>query len=142
MERVQLLRYVSDPLCELEPEAKKKCDWKWNSEEQAWTTAATSTKEGRSRNASSPAKLSHACALEDQLAMERAADSGQQATRVDARKQALLEARFFNPRGGEVEVEEGNAGPPAVHNTSNSSPVPSYLPPSSNVGHILLTKKT
>ena len=130
MERVQLLRSVSDPLCELEPEAKKKCNWKWDSEEKAWTTAAaTSTKEGRSRNASSPAKLSHACASEDQLAMERAADSGQQATRVDARKQALLEARFFNPRGGEVEVEEGNAGPPAVHNTSNSSPVPSYLPP-------------
>ena len=103
MERVQLLRYVSDPLCELEPEAKKQCNWTWNAEEQAWTAAVT--KEGRSRNASSPAKLSHACASEDQLAMERAAESGQQATRVDARKQALLEARFFNPRGGEVEVE-------------------------------------
>jgi len=32
-------------------------------------------------------------------------DRGEAQTRVDARKQALLEARFFNTRGGEVEIE-------------------------------------
>jgi len=32
-------------------------------------------------------------------------ERGEAQTRVDARKQALLEARFFNPRGGEVEIE-------------------------------------
>jgi len=78
-----------------------------------------------------------AWSLPHQLAMERG-ESGQ-ATRVDARKQALLEARFFNPRGGEVELDSEpscpslsksvpTTSPPAPH-TSNSSPVPSYLPP-------------
>ena len=130
MERVHLLRSVSDPLTQLEPGGKKKCSRNWDSEERAFEDRE-SVEELRSKNLNSPTKLNHACKLEVPLAMERgaAADSGgQQATRVDARKQALLEARFFNPRGGEVEVEEGNAGPPVL-NTSNSSPLPSYLPP-------------
>ena len=57
--------------------------------------------------------------------MERA--EPQQATRVDARKQALLEARFFNPRGGEVEVESDPSQPqePPLVLTSNSNPIPS-----------------
>ena len=65
-----------------------------------------------------------------QLNMDRPAEA--QATRVDARKQALLEARFFRTGGGEVEVDSNPNTPPGggpqVH-TSNSSPTPSSFPP-------------
>jgi len=83
-------------------------------------------------------------------------DRGEAQTRVDARKQALLEARFFNPRGGEVELEpesdpSGGSNPqrslgsnPLQISTSNqiSATFPTFshsqgpvCPPSPTVSH-------
>jgi len=84
-------------------------------------------------------------------------DRGEAQTRVDARKQALLEARFFNPRGGEVEIEpesdpSGGSNPqrslssnPQLQiNTSNSATFSTFspsqgpvCPPSPTVSHPL-----
>jgi len=79
-------------------------------------------------------------------------DRGEAQTRVDARKQALLEARFFNPRGGEIEPESDPSGgsnpqrslssnPQLQISTSNPasfppfSPGPPVCPPSPTVSH-------
>ena len=57
--------------------------------------------------------------------------------RVDARKQALLEARFYNSRGGECEIEEhcDNSSrptvtqpPPPILTNPHSVPFPVYSP--------------
>ena len=94
-----------------------------------------------------PSLPSHHCVM----------DRGEAQTRVDARKQALLEARFFNPRGGEVEIEpesdpSGGSNPqrslssnPQLQiNTSNSATFPTFspsqgpvCPPSPTVSHPL-----
>jgi len=60
--------------------------------------------------------------------MERG--SAETQTRVDARKRELLEARFFNPRGGEVEVESEPSASSNPHiQTSTSNPIPSNFAP-------------
>ena len=56
-------------------------------------------------------------------------ESGDVKTKVNARKQALLEARFFNPRVGEIEVEPNGGDQSALHSNlqlqiSTSSPFP------------------
>eukprot|EP00092_Neocalanus_flemingeri_P012548 GFUD01013524.1.p1 GENE.GFUD01013524.1~~GFUD01013524.1.p1 ORF type:complete len:933 (+),score=190.12 GFUD01013524.1:215-3013(+) len=49
-------------------------------------------------------------------------DRGEAQTRVDARKQALLEARFFNPRGGEIEPESDPSGGSNAQRSLSSNP--------------------
>ena len=77
------------------------------------------------------------------LGMERAPEAQSPRGGVDARKQALLEARFFSTRGGEVEEDPGphKAPIPQVH-TSNSSPAISSSFPTFNPAEQPLPPRT